>query len=1024
MARIGVVRKSVDAGAHAQQDGREPFSESPPTCTSLSKSADLMQVSFPCQSHHPFICEYDVSNVINTLESLNVYSTLKNLVLDINDMMQDEEERSLQDLEGEVTLLFHLSEKLNDPGIRSALDISNLTSMAYYGINSVLQTLLSTCSANDWTTAEKQNISQSLVTVLRNLELAKTFDLTEKKPLFLMKTPMFSTQIVRENSSQLCNRKLAFEGDEKAASVVFPEVSPFNRSHQNGSVVNIQLTSFPQNPFPESSMNISGTVSSVSILSGSQEVKVQDLPGYFQIFLPRQDAASTTPSIIKASGGNMVLVTLQVAPLSSTLVVIAKVIENIPLELSLWHNNISTLIKSTQNSTGSESHTWIIPPELRNHSSMSCQFHLKPVNDSGNDSLTFSIISFSTQCAYWNESARAWSSEGCKVGPQTSISQVQCLCNHLSVFGSSFFVLPAQLDLTKTAEYFSNISENPVIVVMLACFYACYLLSLLWVRRMDRMDKSKSRVTVLPDNDPCALYRYLVTVCTGRRRGAATNSKVFIQLTGSAGQSETHHLSDPKKVAFRSGNIDVFLLTTPFPLGELKSITLRHDASGCHKSWYVLQVTIQDLEQRHRWHFLCNTWLAEQPKGISLSMSFPAADKEELTSFRNIFMSKTKKGLQDENIWISIISHPTRSSFTRVQRVSCCMCLLLCTVVINLMFWELPQASYPVIISIGSFTLTWKDIMIGFESALMMFPVNILIIYIFRNTNPKPTKSQQQSGRNQKKTKFFWKKLGDTNLKEPYCRPSQITSADSLSIIIQSIERLVRSLSKATRNHLPDLEKQLEASTDVTSLLQLVKQMLQSQRDAGKIPKGSAPDKCSSAEELHDIFCGHFAFQKLQKISSDLQRLGPQEFADQGQYDQTVDQLKEFLHVLEKSVPLLQSHARSGSSPKRAPKKKPLPWWFIFVGWALLLSMSGVSTYFTMMYGFKYGKQSSIRWIVSMALSLFQSIFVLQPLKVVGFAIFFALVLKKVDEEEEPEIDAALKDLNDDTCEGADESIL
>ncbi|KAJ1083637.1 hypothetical protein NDU88_003793 [Pleurodeles waltl] len=533
-----------------------------------------------------------------------------------------------------------------------------------------------------------------------------------------------------------------------------------------------------------------------------------------------------------------------------------------------------------------------------------------------------------------------------------------------------------------------------------------------------------TRVTVLPDNDPCALYRYLLTVCTGRHKGAGTTSKVFIQLTGSAGQSATHHLSDPKKVAFRSGNIDVFLLTTPFPLGELKSITLRHDASGSHKSWYVLQVTIQDLEQRQRWHFLCNTWLAEQPKGISLSMSFPAADKEELTSFRNIFMSKTKKGLQDENIWISIISHPTRSSFTRVQRVSCCMCLLLCTVVINLMFWELPQASYPVIISIGSFTLTWKDIMIGFESALMMFPVNILIIYIFRNTNPKPTKSDQKSGRNQKNTKLFWKQKGNINCKEPNCRPSQITSAVSLGIIIKSMEQLVQSLSKATRNHLPDLEKQLEASGDVTSLLQLVKRMLQNQREAEKIHKVSAPDKFSSEEELHDFFCGHFTYQKLRKISSDLQRLGPQEFPDQGQYERAVDQFKEFLQVLEKSVPPLQSRASSGSTPKRVPKKKPLPWWFIFVGWALLLSMSGVSTYFTMMYGFKYGKQSSIRWIISMALSLFQSIFILQPLKVVGFAIFFALVLKKVEEEEEPEIDAALKDLNDETREEADESIL
>ncbi|XP_077144673.1 polycystin-1-like protein 2 [Ranitomeya variabilis] len=61
-----------------------------------------------------------------------------------------------------------------------------------------------------------------------------------------------------------------------------------------------------------------------------------------------------------------------------------------------------------------------------------------------------------------------------------------------------------------------------------------------------------------------------------------------------------------------------------------------------------------------------------------------------------------------------------------------------------------------------------------------------------------------------------------------------------------------------------------------------------------------------------------------------------------------------------------------------------------------------------MMYGFLYGKDSSVRWIVSMTLSLFQSIFILQPLKVVGFAVFFALILKKVDEDEEELLDTEL----------------
>lgn len=38
------------------------------------------------------------------------------------------------------------------------------------------------------------------------------------------------------------------------------------------------------------------------------------------------------------------------------------------------------------------------------------------------------------------------------------------------------------------------------------------------------------KITVLEDNDPFAQYRYLVTVFTGHRRGAATTSKVPMAL--------------------------------------------------------------------------------------------------------------------------------------------------------------------------------------------------------------------------------------------------------------------------------------------------------------------------------------------------------------------------------------------------------------------------------------------------------------------------------------------------------------
>ena len=51
-------------------------------------------------------------------------------------------------------------------------------------------------------------------------------------------------------------------------------------------------------------------------------------------------------------------------------------------------------------------------------------------------------------------------------------------------------------------------------------------------------------------------------------------------------------------------------------------------------------------------------------------------------------------------------------------------------------------------------------------------------------------------------------------------------------------------------------------------------------------------------------------------------------------------------------------------------------------------------------YGLTFGKQKSLDWLVSMIVSLFQSIVVIQPIKVIAIAAFFAIVIKSYDYDE------------------------
>lgn len=59
-----------------------------------------------------------------------------------------------------------------------------------------------------------------------------------------------------------------------------------------------------------------------------------------------------------------------------------------------------------------------------------------------------------------------------------------------------------------------------------------------------------------------------------------------------------------------------------------------------------------------------------------------------------------------------------------------------------------------------------------------------------------------------------------------------------------------------------------------------------------------------------------------------------------------------------------------------------LPWWCALVAWLLVAVTSGTAAFFTMLYGLHYGRASSLRWLLSMAVSLVESVFVTQPLKV------------------------------------------
>ncbi|KTG42033.1 hypothetical protein cypCar_00021756 [Cyprinus carpio] len=782
--------------------------------------------------------------------------------------------------------------------------------------------------------------------------------------------PTGTIHITRQDSSTLGGKAI---GSMDGGFCQLPSLTAMTGQLPSGNV-NVQLFQFKQNPLEtKSNESITGATCSFSLQNGSSLLKFSNLSENIEIYLPRPEAPEPKVVDITWKPGFAVTSKFNISDVNVTVVVTAMPNRNVTLTVTLYppEEANATYLNQSTNITYKDNYRWLITPEMLKGIEGAWKVAVLPSHYSPSEMLTFKVSVFVTKCLFWDTNLGAWSREGCMVGHKTMPNLTHCLCNHTTFFGSSFFVMPNQVDLSKTAALFATVNENYIVVVLLSCFFALFLVVIMWAWYADRKALRTRKMTLLEDNHPCAMYNYLVHVQTGHRKGAGTTAKVMMTLQFKEGQSEHYSLSDHEKPVFERGGVDVFLLSMPFSLGELQSIDISHDNSGGSPDWYLDRILVQDLQMQEVTHFLCSTWL----RGEICKRTFNSANLNEVASFGNIFQTRTSSGFRDEHIWVSIVDPPRRSPFTRVQRVCCCMCLLLCTMAINIMFWNLPvDAESPVLLKIGSFELTWQEFMVAIESGLLMFPINILIITIFRHIKPRILLNTEKAGTSKK-----------------------TAAAVSMNDIIKETVGLLNHLSKSPKNMLAAKEIQPETSGDLFWALNKVNDVLQIMQ-------------VENVGDPHWSYCSRFVFYSLSHISNLLEHVGEKGFF----LNEELRQARGTVGVLLKKAEMATlQHAPQSQPAVQVQKKKQgwwLPWWFLFIGWLLLFVISGISTFFTLFYGFQYGRESSIQWVITLTLSLVQSIFILQPLKVIFVAIFFAMILRPVAVENNEEVELLLQE--------------
>ncbi|CAF0742236.1 unnamed protein product [Didymodactylos carnosus] len=97
-------------------------------------------------------------------------------------------------------------------------------------------------------------------------------------------------------------------------------------------------------------------------------------------------------------------------------------------------------------------------------------------------------------------------------------------------------------------------------------------------------------------------------------------------------------------------------------------------------------------------------------------------------------------------------------------------------------------------------------------------------------------------------------------------------------------------------------------------------------------------------------------------------------------------------------LPVIVNTDQKYGVPKKK-QKRTFPWWCIIIAYLISFFLVGISAVFIIARGIEFGDLKTQKWLTSLISGFFTSILLTQPIKVVCFAIFFALVIRKDDDE-------------------------
>ena len=220
---------------------------------------------------------------------------------------------------------------------------------------------------------------------------------------------------------------------------------------------------------------------------------------------------------------------------------------------------------------------------------------------------------------------------------------------------------------------------------------------------------------------------------------SGTTAKITMVFYGSSANSGPITVCrdlDPSRVLLSRGSVEKYVMCLSTSLGPLHHAYIWHDNSGESPSWFLDYVVVTSKENGDEWKFSCNQWFSPERADGKIVRKLLVTKTNSLPNFQEAFRLKLSGTLYESHIWMSSVTKRPGHSFTRVQRVTCCLCVVLTAMLANAMFFNLGGETTVSTIKVGPLKVSMRQIIITLQSCLIIAPINFLIVAIFKNAKP------------------------------------------------------------------------------------------------------------------------------------------------------------------------------------------------------------------------------------------------------------------------------------------------